>query len=97
MMKQAKRWPIWKIAVVTAGCAVGATVLFWLSALTDRATGGLTTSPAGRSSALTPGSLMLMGAIVGTAFGILSAVWLVYRIWEARLPAWEQRRRRKRR
>jgi len=97
MKKQAKRWPIWKIAIVTAGFAVVAVVLFWLSVVTDRAIGGLTTNPAGRTAALTPGSFIMMGGVVAAAGGVLSAIWLVYRIWEARLPAWERPRRKKRR
>jgi len=39
---------------------------------------------------------MMAGAVVA-AFAILSAIWLVYRIWEARLPAWERPRKKKRR
>jgi len=97
MKKQAKRWAIWKIAIVTLGLTVAAVVLFWLSVLTDRAIGGLTTSPTGRSSALTPGSFIMMGGVVAAAGGVLSAIWLGYRIWEARLPTWEQRRKKKRR
>ena len=96
MKKQAKRWPIWKIAIVTLGLTVAAVVLFWLSVVTDKAIGGLTTNPAGQSLALTPGSFIMMGAIVAGAFGILSAIWLAYRIWEARLPAWERPRKKKR-
>ncbi len=97
MKKQAKRWPIWKIAIVTLGLTVAAVVLFWLSVVTDKAIGGLTTNPAGRSLPLTPGSFIMMGGVVTGAFGILSAIWLGYRIWEARLPAWERPRKKKRR
>ena len=87
MKKQAKRWPIWKIAIVTAGFAVVAVVLFWLSVVTDRAIGGLTTNPAGRTAALTPGSFIMMGGVVAAAGGVLSPMWRVNRLWDARLPA----------
>jgi hypothetical protein len=97
MKKQAKRWPIWKIASVTVGLSVAAVVLFWLSTVTDRAVAGLTTNPTGRSAALTPGSFIMMGGVVAGAFGILSAIWLGYRIWELRLPTWERGRKKKRR
>ena len=97
MKKQAKRWPIWKLTLVTVGCGLAAAALFWLSAFVDTASSGLTTNPAGRSLALTPGSFIMMAAAVAAALGILAGIRLVSRIWEARLPVWERGRGKKRR
>jgi hypothetical protein len=97
MTKQSKRWPIWKIAVVTAGFTAVAVVLFWLSAHLERSVGGLATQPTGQSPVLTPGSFIMMGAIVVAAFALFGAGWLIYRIREACRPAWERGRGKKRR
>jgi hypothetical protein len=97
MRKQPKRWPIWKIAVVTGGLAVVAIVLFWLSVLTERATSDLTTNPAGRTLALTPGGMIMMAGIVAGAFAVLGCIWLGFRIREALRPEWERGRGKKRR
>lgn len=92
MTKRVQRWAIWKIAVTTASCAVATVVLWWLSLFLERIGPTPTTDPAGRSAALTPASFLMMmgtGAGLGT---LLTAIWLVLRIRQARTPAWKRRR-----
>lgn len=96
MSKQAKRWPIWKIALATGGCAVVAAVLFWLSALVEGVSGEQTTTPIRRSPALTVSSFVMMLAVGAVIFGVLGVIWLAFRIREARMPAWDRRAKKRR-
>ena len=63
MPKRSERWPIWKIAVATAGCALLAGGLPWLSRLAEKVGGEPTTLPSGRQPALTVSSFVMMMAI----------------------------------
>ena len=59
-MRPSKRWPIWKIAVGTAGCAAGALVLFGLSVLLEHLSGGPPVRPDGRAVALSFPTILMM-------------------------------------
>ncbi|MCK4342323.1 MAG: hypothetical protein KAY37_11440 [Phycisphaerae bacterium] len=95
-MKQPKRWPIWKIAVATVACALGSAVLFWLSALADTTGGEPTTSPATRTQAMTLTTFLMMLAVAAAILSGLSVLWLAVRVREARRPAWERGKKRRR-
>ena len=97
MTKRTGRWPIWKIAAATGGCAAAAAVLFWLSAVTDQAGGEQATDPLTRTPALTFSVFLMMMAIAVAILAVLGMIWLGFRIQEARTPVWERRGRRKRR
>jgi hypothetical protein len=97
MTKRAKRWPIWKIALGTAGCGVGAVLLFWLSLLAERL------APAGSANSNSPAAVftlpafVAMMAIAASLLCVLGLIWLILRIRDARIPAWKKRERKKRR
>lgn len=97
MSKPPPRWAIWKIAVATAGCALGSVLLFWLSGLADAAASTSTTQPAAPAQALSFPGVLFMFAIVAAILATLSLLWLVVRVQEARKPAWERGPRKKRR
>lgn len=97
MAKPPPRWAIWKIAAATAACALASALLFWLSALANRAGASPTTQPDTRASALTFPSFLMMFAIIAVILAALGLLWLAVRIWEARKPAWERGSRKKRR
>ncbi len=81
--------------MTTAACAVATVALWWLSLVLEQVGPTPTTDPAGRSPALTPSSFLMMmgtGAGLGT---VLTAIWLVVRIRQARTPAWKRRRGRR--
>jgi hypothetical protein len=97
MTKPPDRWPIWKIAVTTAGCAAGAAALYGLSVLAESAVGEPPEGPYGRKPALTlPGFVMMLATGAGI-LSVLGIIWLVFRIREARMPAWKRPGRKKRR
>ena len=70
MSKKRERWPIWKIAAATVGCAVVSPALFWLTALAEKTLGEQSTDPLASSPVLTLSSLIMMLAI---AVGMLCA------------------------
>ena len=97
MSKHTTRWPIWRIAATTGGCAAVATLLFWVSAVTDQAGGEQTTDPLTRTPALSFSVFLMMMAIAVAILGVLGLVWLAFRIQEARTPVWERRGKKRRR
>jgi hypothetical protein len=96
MAKRSKRWPIWKIAAATAACGVACPVLLWLSTVVDEwlkqpsAPGGSRTSP------MSVSSVLMMLAVAAALLAVLSAIWLVARIRDARTPDWKRRKSKKR-
>lgn len=96
MTKRAKRWQIWKIALTTAGCAVLAVALFWLSAITDKPVVEQPDEPVPQARGLNPSSFMMMMAVLATGLTALSLFWLSARLWELRKPAWERGKKKKR-
>ena len=98
MGKQAKRWPIWKIAVATAACAAGAVGLFMLSAFMGGVHSGDEADPSEPTAVLPfPTFVMILGVAV-SMLAVLCVIWLVVRIQDARTPVWEKRgKKRKRR
>lgn len=97
MPRSAERWPIWKIATASAGCAAVAAALFWLSRLAEQLGTPTTTGPSTRTPALTLPSFIMMLALMAAILAVLSAVWLGFRIREARTPAWKRSRKKRRR
>ena len=96
MAKRPKRWPMWKIAVAIAVCALVSPLLFWLAALTERDPGDQTTTPLTRAPALTLSSLLMMLGIAVGMLGVLGVIWLVLRFRDSRIPAWKKRIKKKR-
>ena len=94
MKKQAKRWPIWKIAVTDAGCAAAAVVLFWLSSWIYKSDVEQESGPFGRNPTLSVSNILMAVGVVATALCLLGVVWLAIRIRESRIPAWEKPRKR---
>ena len=97
MTKRSGRWPIWKIAAATGGCAAATALLFWLSALTNQTGGEQAADPLTRSPALTFSVFLMMMGVAVAILGVLGVIWLAFRIQEARKPVWERRGRKKRR
>jgi len=95
MSKPISRWPTWKIAVWTAGCAVACPALFWLALFADQKL-EKPTSPAGPGSVLTIPSLVMMVAALAGLLAVMGAAWLVVRIRDARTPTWQKRGHKKR-
>ena len=97
MTKRAERWPLWKIVAAALGCAAVGGVLLWLSALAGKAEGDPLADPSKPRSALSlSGFLMILGT-GGVVLSVLSVIWLGYRIYLARVPAWTRSGRKKRR
>ena len=94
MTKPVKRWPIWKIAVATVGCALLAGVLLWFSLFIqpDAAADPDTPNPA-----MTLPSFLMMLATAAGLLSLLCLVWLMLRIRESRIPAWKRRGKKGRR
>jgi len=97
MTKKADRWPLWKIVATTLGCAAGGGVLLWLSALLGESEGEQTADPLSRPPALTFSGFLMMVGVAGMVLSALGLVWLGFRIWEARMPAWKRRGKKRRR
>ena len=87
MSKPPQRWPLWKIAAGTAGCAVASGALIWLSRYMERPG----TGDAARTGTMTPAAFLLMVGVMSGILTVLGAIWLVLRVREARKPAWERR------
>jgi hypothetical protein len=97
MAKQTDRWPRWKIVIATVGCAAAGGALVWVAHLVRNVEGEPGAGPFRRSPALTLSGVLMMLAIGAMILGLLGAVWLGYRIWEARTPAWKRRGKKGRR
>ena len=96
MSKRTQRWPIWKIAVTALGCAIVAGALFWLSfVLTPPET--RTQDESASQTLMTVPAFLLMRAAAVSMLAVLAIGWLVYRLYDARIPAWQKKDRRKRR
>jgi hypothetical protein len=97
MTKTPDRWPLWKIVAAALGCAAVGGVLLWLSTLAGKAEGDPMADPARPRSALSlSGFLMILGTGSLLLSG-MSLVWLGYRIYLARVPAWKRGGKKKRR
>ena len=96
MKKQAKRWPIWKIAVADVGCAAAAFVLFWLSWWLYGLDAKQASEPYERNPTLSVSNILTAVGILAVALCLLGMVWLIIRIREARTPAWKRPHKRKR-
>ncbi len=96
MSKKVKRWAIWQIVAAIVGCAVAAPALFWVSTLLDVDTGEQPADPLAPAPIMTISSLVTMLAMFATLLGILAIVWLVVRIRNDRIPAWEKQARKSR-
>lgn len=82
--------PIWKIVAAVVGCVVVAPALFIGATVIERRFTGTGDPATGVQPVFTlPGLMMLMGAAVGI-LGILSIVWLGYRIYDDRIPTWKK-------
>ena len=90
MSRKPKRWPIWKIAVTTAVCAVSCPVLFWLSTLAET-TGDQTPDSTARTAVITLPTVVMMFGMIAGMLAVLSLIWLILRIRDARIPAWKKR------
>jgi peptidoglycan/LPS O-acetylase OafA/YrhL len=96
MSKRTERWPIWKIAITALGSAVVAGALFWLSSvLTPPET--QTQDESGSQALMTVPAFLLMMATAVSMLAVLAIGWLAYRLYDARIPAWQKKGRRKRR
>ena len=96
MGKKTTRWPIWKIALATLGCAGGSVALFVLSMFMGRV-GASDADATDTPQLLTlPAFMMIMG-VAASMLPVLCIVWLVARIREARTPPWERGRKSRRR
>ncbi|MBU0637412.1 MAG: hypothetical protein KKB50_00990 [Planctomycetes bacterium] len=96
MARREKRWRIWKIGLATAGCLAATLILFWVSTLVEDDGANQPPGPMQRSSSLTVAGFMVMIAAIAAALTLLCLIWLALRIREARLPAWERGRKKKR-
>lgn len=96
MSKRAKRWPIWKIAVTTVGCALLSAVFFWLSPVANEAVGDHSPDPYSRAPVLTLATLSTMLAVMAAMLTLLGIIWLVARIRDSRIPAWKKRDKKRR-
>ena len=96
MSKKRTRWPIWKIALATVGCAVVSPVLFWLAAFAEKTLGEQSTDPLAQSPVLTLSGLAMMLAIAVGMLGVLGLIWLGARIHDARIPAWKKKAKKSR-
>lgn len=92
MSKHAQRWPIWKISAATAGCAVAAGVLIWLSTAVQHVGKAPTTAPAAGGATALPSFVLMMG-VMAAILALLGALWLAVRIREARTPPWKRHKR----
>lgn len=92
MSKRPQRWPIWKISVATAGCAVASGVLFWLSTVVQHVGKAPTTAPAAGGATALPSFVLMMG-VLAAILALLGVLWLVIRIREARTPVWKRHKR----
>jgi hypothetical protein len=96
MGKKSARWPIWKIALATGGCAAAAVLLFWLSVFMGTVVSD-ENDAAGQAQFLTlPGFILVLG-VAATMLAILCVIWLVVRIHESRIPPWERGKKKTRR
>jgi hypothetical protein len=94
--KQASRWPIWKIATVTAACVVASGALAWWAAVSGGPGRAQAVDPYAPTSLMTFSSFLMILASLTGVLGLLGLGWLAWRIREARKPAWERRGRKKR-
>ena len=94
MSKPPPRWPTWKIAVsATAGLAAAAGLL-WLSFVV--AVPPPEADVPQSQPLMTLSTLLLMLSVALLLLAALALGWLVYRIRDDRIPAWEKRDRGKR-
>ena len=96
MSKKRKRWPIWKIVSATVACALVCPVLFWLSVLAEKTLDQQSDDPLFRGPTLTLSSLLMMIAIAVGMLAVLGLIWLVYRVHDARIPAWKKKAKKSR-
>ena len=96
MAKRPKRWPMWKIAVAIAICAVVSPILFWLSALTETGLGDQATTPYEGDSGMNLASLLMMLGLAVGMLGFLGMIWLALRFRDSRIPAWKKNLKKKR-
>ena len=87
---------MWRIAALSAGCAVVSAALVWLSRITEGPAAEQAADSQTRSAALSLSGFILLFGIATGLGAVLCAVWLAFRIRDARIPAWEKRGRKKR-
>ena len=93
-MKKSTRWSIRKITVATAAAAVACPILAVVSRMLDLNDSGSTTSAP--KATLSLSTFLLMLSILAGMLAVLSAIWLIARIREARTPAWKRKTKKKR-
>jgi len=90
MAKKSNRIALWKIVLALIGCLLISPTLFVLGSLATQYMPGTADSNTGSQPIFTVGTLlMLLGAAIGL-LAILAAIWLVYRIYDSRIPAWKK-------
>lgn len=97
MTKHQSRWPLWKIGLTTAICAVSSGVLFWLAALAQGALPKATTAPSDPSAAVGLPNMIILFGLIGAVLTLMGLLWLGLRLWELRKPVWERGKKKRHR
>lgn len=96
MSRRSGRWPIWKIAVATVGCALLCPAFYWLSMLADTSVGQDDAAPSTPAPMYTLSSLIVTLSVGSAIFAVLGVIWLVARIRDARTPTWKKKLKKRR-
>ena len=90
------KWSMWKIILALVACAVSSVGLFIASRVVEPQIQSDVPIDPSTQSIITASSLLLMFSTMAGILTVLCAIWIGFRVRDARIPLWEKNKKRTR-